>query len=429
MSANKSFFGNASYYLISNIINAAIPFLLLPILTKVLSPEDYGIVAMFSIMMGIFSALTGLSVNGVIGVRYFQLSKEKLAEYVGSCVSILLISTTLISLLVFILSTWLEKVSGVPSYWLLCAVVFSGIQFICNIRLAIWQSSKQAKKYGAFQICQSLLNACLTLIFIFNFSMGWEGRVLGQVGAIGIFGLVSMWMLIRDGFLIRSKDWRIHSIDVMKFGLPLIPHSIGGMLISTGGQFIVTNTLGIGETGLYAIGAQFGMVMGVISEAFVRAYAPWMFEKLKDDTISGRSYLVGISYVVFSFFLLLSIIGAALVFLAFPYLVGDKYMPARLLTGFFVVGGGFSGMYFAVAGFFFFTSKTKFVSIVTISSGIISLGLMLVLGKRWGVNGIAFGYLLSQCIMFIIAWLLSNRVHPMPWTQFRLAYAMVSKKG
>lgn len=39
----------ASVYLTSNILNSAIPFLLLPILTRYLSTEEYGKIAMFQI--------------------------------------------------------------------------------------------------------------------------------------------------------------------------------------------------------------------------------------------------------------------------------------------------------------------------------------------------------------------------------------------
>jgi O-antigen/teichoic acid export membrane protein len=66
-------FGKAGIFLGANIVSAGIPFLLLPFLTKALTPSDYGIVAMFGVMVNVFGTLTGLSVHGAIGVRYFEL--------------------------------------------------------------------------------------------------------------------------------------------------------------------------------------------------------------------------------------------------------------------------------------------------------------------------------------------------------------------
>lgn len=53
---SRKLFGNAAIYLGANILNAGIPFLLLPILTHVLTPADYGIVAMFSVVVSILGA-------------------------------------------------------------------------------------------------------------------------------------------------------------------------------------------------------------------------------------------------------------------------------------------------------------------------------------------------------------------------------------
>ena len=429
MNIRSKLFGNAAIYLGANLLNAGIPFLLLPILTRVLTPADYGTVAMFGIVLSVLGAFTGLSVHGAIGVRYFQLERKELAEYVGACVWILVVSTALIFMLVATFGSSLALISGVPIDWLLVAVVLSGVQFLCNIRLSLWQISGEAKKYGIFQISQSLLNAGFSLIFILMIGLAWQGRVLGQALAIVIFGIVAVRWLFKDGLFRKPRGWRAQTLDALRFGVPLVPHVIGGLVISTGGQFLVTNMLGVSETGLYVVGVQVGMAMGLVSDAFVKSYGPWLYEKLKDESITGRHFIVGITYCVFIVFLLLSGIFTVGVFLIFPFIVGDEFLQAKFLTPFFVFGNGFVGMYYAVAGFFFFTSKTKFVSIVTISSGIISILSMWILGETFGLKGISFGYLLSQVVMFMLAWVLSNFVHPMPWFQLRAAFSAVSSGG
>ena len=78
MNLRSKLFGNAAIYLGANILNAGIPFLLLPILTRVLTPADYGTVAMFGIVLSVLGAFTGLSVHGAIGVRYFSWIKGRL---------------------------------------------------------------------------------------------------------------------------------------------------------------------------------------------------------------------------------------------------------------------------------------------------------------------------------------------------------------
>jgi O-antigen/teichoic acid export membrane protein len=420
------FFGNAAIYLGANVFNAGIPFLLLPVLTRVLTPADYGIIAMFAVALSVLGAFSGLSVHGAVGVRYFQLEKKELAEYVGTCVGILVVSTTAVFMIVAVFSSWLTAVSGIPKDWLLTATVLSGFQFLGNILLSLWLSAGQAMKYGAFQISQSLFNAISSLILIIMVGLAWRGRVLGQTMAIGIFGFIALWQLSRNRLIKRPITWRTQSLDALKFGIPLIPHVIGGLIIATAGQFLVTNMFGISETGIYVVGAQIGSAMGLISDAFAKSYGPWMYERLRDDSVAGRHFIVGVTYYVFFVFIIFSAAASIGIFIIFPYIVGDNFVDAKYLTTFFIFGNGFVGMYYAVAGFFFYSSKTKFISIVTISSGIISILAMWSLGQWLGLKGVALGYLSSQVIMFLLAWIMSSLVYPMPWFQIRYALAAVS---
>jgi O-antigen/teichoic acid export membrane protein len=166
--------------------------------------------------------------------------------------------------------------------------------------------------------------------------------------------------------------------------------------------------------------------MGLISDAFAKSYGPWMYEKLRDDSVAGRHFIVGVTYYIFFVFLVFSTIASIGIFIIFPYIVGDDFLRAKYLTTFFIFGNGFVGMYYAVAGFFFYSSKTKFVSIVTISSGIISILAMWYFGQWLGLKGVALGYFFSQVILFLLAWFVSSLVYPMPWLQIRYALAAVS---
>src|SRR4030042_4155093 len=157
MDSVKTLLGNASIYTGANILNAAIPFLLMPVLTRVLSPADYGTVAMFGIVVTIMGAFTGLSVHGAVGVRYFQLDRQRMPSYVGACLAILAVSSTVMAIVVVVCLRWLEIVAHVPGNWLLVAVVTSGAQFVINIRLSLWQGEHKGILFGAFPVSQRLL--------------------------------------------------------------------------------------------------------------------------------------------------------------------------------------------------------------------------------------------------------------------------------
>ena len=425
MRVSAKLVGNAGIYLGANIINAGIPFLLMPVLTRVLSPADYGTIAMFAIVLSVFGAFTGLSVHGAVSVRYFQLDRRELAEYVGTCVGILLASTAIVFLAVLVLGDLLVDATGVPVDWLLVAVVLSGFQFLGNVRLALWQASGEALRYGRFQIGQSLVNAVLSLLLILLVGMAWQGRLIGQGVAVTTFGLLAIYQLQRDELLKPPSDWKSTAIDALGFGLPLIPHVLGGLALAVSGQVVTNAFFGAAEAGYYAVAMQLGAVVGLLADAFVKVYGPWLYGELKKDDRENKSFIVGVTYIVFVFFTLASVSISFGLVLIIPYFLGLQFSQTKVLVPVVVIGYGLTGMYYAIAGFFFFTSNTKFISVVTLVSGCVMVAIMLVLAKYFGTYGVALGFVAGQLVMLSLAVFVSNRIYPMPWFDLRLAYHSV----
>lgn len=82
---SNTLLAGTTVYLVANILNAIIPFALLPVLTRYLSPEEYGQVAMFQTLLGALMAFIGLSMQGAAGRKFYDgsLGKDDLAEYIG----------------------------------------------------------------------------------------------------------------------------------------------------------------------------------------------------------------------------------------------------------------------------------------------------------------------------------------------------------
>lgn len=185
---NSSLFKASGLYTVFSIVNASIPFLLLPILTRYLSPEDYGIVAMFNILISVIGLFTGLSVHGAINRAYFDKDID-FKEYVANCIYILALSSLFTLGVVFIAREYLYKLTGVPESWILIAVLISFFQFLILSNLVIYQAKLEAKKYGFIQLGQGLLNAILSIAFVVLLSMKWEGRLLAQFLSVLVFGI------------------------------------------------------------------------------------------------------------------------------------------------------------------------------------------------------------------------------------------------
>ena len=414
MSTIKTLLGNTSIYTGANILNAAIPFLLMPVLTRVLSPADYGTIAMFGIVVSIMGAFTGLSVHGAVGVRYFQLERQRMPSYVGGCLAILAVSSAVMLVVVLVCRRWLEIVAHVPGNWLLVAVLISGAQFLINIRLSLWQVQHKAIRYGAFQVSQSLLNASLSLFLVLGLGMAWEGRVLGQAMAVIAFMMIALFFLHRQSEVSRPKT--THDVrDALKFGVPLIPHVIGGLLIATTDRFMITNMLDVAQAGIYMVALQLGLVLGLLTDSFNRSYAPYLMEVLAKEDQTRDHKIVRGTYIYF----IVVTVAALLLGLAAPellsVLVGEQFRAAAGAVFYVAIGYAFGGMYYMVANYIFFASKTGYLAVATLASGMFNIVATYFLIKVNGILGAAQAFMLSQAMIFLCTWWLAQRFRPMPW--------------
>ena len=401
-------------FALTNALAAGLPLLLLPLLTRVLSPEDYGLVAMYSVVLSALGAFTGLSVHGAVGMRYFDRAEIDFPQYVGACLAILVVTTSAVLLLVWIAQTPLETLTSLPAEWLVIAVLTSGLQFILLIRLSIFQSAKKANMFGLFRVSQTVLDAVLSVALVLFLSLAWEGRLIGMSAAIVVLGVVSLISLAHGGWInlaVRGE----HVRNALKFGVPLVPHVVGGMLIAMADRFMITNLLGVGSTGVYMVAVQIGLGVYLLADACSRAISPWVIEVIKEQNARKNILIARYYYIYFTFILFVAFFlgGTAPYFLSF--LVGNAFQGAAPLIMTIAIGQAFGGMYLVVANVIFYKNKTLQLAAITISCGMLNALLSYFLLPVEGIQGAAHAYLAAQLVMFVATFALSQKLYPLPW--------------
>lgn len=414
---SKKALSNGSIFLFANILNASIPFLLLPILTRVLTPEDYGVVAMFAIFLTLINAFVGLSVHGAINVQYFKLDSEKFAEYVTSCLILLIASATIVFLIVFIAGRFFEELIGIPHRWMLIAVVVSFFQFFVSIRLVIWVVTGSATNYGAFQISQTTLNAGLSLLLVVYLGLMWEGRLLGQSIAVITFGLLALVLIYKAGYIKAPCHAGADITDALKFGIPLIPHTIGAFVIFSTDRVVISNLLDVTAVGIYMVGLQLGQAMGLVSDSFNKVYSPWLMKNLSDQDINKEKIVLN-TYLAMFALLLAGLTWYFVAFFLLPFLVGEEFQESANILLYMCLGFSLTGLYYLVTNYIFYSKKTKYLAAITFFCGALNIPLTYYLVNLYGLTGAAIAFLTIQILFFILTWLLAARVFPMPWLFF-----------
>jgi hypothetical protein len=99
------------------------------------------------------------------------------------------------------------------------------------------------------------------------------------------------------------------------------------------------------------------------------------------------------------------------------------------LSLWFLLGGAAGAVYLNVAGLYFFSGKTEWISLATVTAAALAFLAAAPLVRTHGLLGGAQTYLLAQCSLLLLAWALSLRVMPLPWSRLALALRTLAPRA
>lgn len=411
---NSSLFKSSGIYTLANVINASIPFFLLPILTRYLSTADYGIVSMFQTVLLFLYPFVSLNVDSAIGRRYYDKKEINFSQYVGNGFIISFASSTIIFIIFLIFSALLSFYTAIPRLWLLAAVAVSLCQYIINVLLIIWQVKVKPIWYGIFQILQTLMNFGLTAVLVIMLNRTWQGRLEAHIYTMLIFALLAAYILYRNNLMKLAYN-RSYIIDALKYGIPLIPHTVGWMVAIIADRFFLTNLVGIEQTGIYTVAFQIGVIIRMLVSSFNTAYYPWLFERLKQNDFNVKIKIVKFTYIYFLALILLLSLFYILSPWFIKFYVGKEFYDSTNYIIWIAGGFVFYGMYLMLTNYIFYSEKTIVLGWISSSIAIINIPLTYFLIKKNNTLGAAQATLISHFLLFIFTWLAVTRVYKMPW--------------
>lgn len=410
----RSLIKSLGIYSFFGIFSQLIPFLLLPIITHYLSPADYGVLAMLNVTIALAIIFIGLNTDAAVGREFFERDKIDFPSYITNCLYISLICCVTMLPVIFFWGTYLTPVTGLPLE-LLCIVPFIALaRYIIQLRLVTWQSAIRPLPYTVVQLGQIITEIGLAIIFITYLKKGLVGRIDSILISSILFSIISL-ILLRNEQYLKWKFNKKYIQSALIFGLPMIPHTIGGIAISMMDRTLLINMTNSEQVGLYFIGFQIGNVLNMMMLTFNRAWSPWLFNRLAENNPVTNQKIVRLSY---SFFALILI---ALAFLClinpyiFKYVIGPEFAAGQKVVSWVALGSAFHGMYYIVTAYITFARKTHILAWITFLLALVNLVASYYFIDKNGYIGAAQGTAFSYFLAFILTWILAAKVYPMPW--------------
>ncbi len=276
---------DAAVYGTSSVLSQALALFLLPILSDYLTPEDFGLVAMLTVLTTLFVPLANLGMSNSIFRRFSTCrdDAERTNVLTIGLVSIVIASVSLCVLGMF-WSGWLSSLlTGSPDYrrlvnWSLLSATFNSIGVV---GIVVLRADRRVKSIAVLNIVKLLVSAAATLFFLFAEGMKAEGIILGTlagdaVGMVASFGVTfrRFKLTIHDSSMIRP---------MLSYGLPFLPTQLQTLGLTLLGQYIIRAFLGLDAAGLYNVAFKLAVPLAFVVDSVHKAWVPYKFHIYAHD--------------------------------------------------------------------------------------------------------------------------------------------------
>ncbi len=388
-------------YFIGNAFDKAVAFLTIPIFTKLLSTEEYGITTTYLAWVGILSVVITLSLGNSIRAAVSDFPNDE-NRFISSIFFLGTISATASSSLIILFS----YIFGYGNYLLLiaCCCIHS---YSASILQAIQLKHLMKVEYVKRTVLQSLPNLLvvgLSILFIFNLkSEKYYGRVLAYTIVFGLIAFSYVVYYFFKGKTFFNKQFLKYAL---KFSLPVIIHSLSTVVLSQSDRIMINTLYSSSEAGIYGLAYQFGMLPLVITTTLESLWIPWFTEKMKNndyDSISKMTWPYIIAACI-SCVCIMLVSPEVLKFMSSEPYYGAVYMiPPVITASFFMFLASIS------IDFEYYYKDTKTIAINTIIAATLNILLNLWLIPKYGGVAAAYTTVFSYFASYFAHFLVTKR--------------------
>lgn len=377
----------------ANLITKGISYLTSPIFTRILTTEEYGrvsvfftwvqilgIIAMFSLSMGVFS----------VGMSDYP---DKRDEY---SFSMLVLSNTI----TIAFSVVLILLYPVVNNWLhmdFALVLLMCLIFLLQPAYNFWyQRQRFELKYKAvvaWAIASAFFSPLIAIILILRIKNVDHAnlRIFGTEIPL-LLMYIGFYMLLarKSKFTVNRTYWK----TAFLFNLPLIPHYLSTYMLSSADRIMISHIVNDSATAYYSVANAVASIALVIWSAINGSLTPYIYEKCKTKEYKSIAKVTNPLISAFG-------IACVLVIMLAPEVVQimatKGYMEAIYVIPPIVGGVFFQVQYHLYANVMYYYKKPKFVMIGSVSATILNIVLNYIFISKYGF--LAAGYTTLFCYM------------------------------
>ena len=356
-------------YVVGEMTAKAVPFLLLPYLTRVLGTTGFGDLSYYLSLTAFIVIAMSLSQNGALTRYFYVYGRHGLGNILLAgglySVGVLLIGTAI---------SWL-----LHSELLFYCFFTAFLQTLIQNQLALRQCQKRPFSYLTIQLGLALGNLLWTLLIFQFFAGDTTDKVAQRLIAIILahgFTFVAALAWAKYQFAIKfrftPKRLKLGLGYILTLGLPLLLHGLSYTIKGQLDRVLIHQRFNSHELGIYSAGVQVASSLTIVIMAVNSALVPHLYERLKSQrmTVMQLHRLFWLSLMVP---VMLTAMAWAMPSSLMAWLLGSDFAQSQYYVVMFVLAFSLIIPYLLLVNFLFYHAKSAQISLCSVISTVVYL--------------------------------------------------------
>ena len=399
-------------YGFGHVLTRLATFLLLPLLTNALNPDDYGIISIIYIFIGFSMTFYRYGMDTALMKFYIESNNPK--SYFSSILFIQVVTSLILSGLLFLAKNIIQPILIGNGQTILITyiaiIIFCDI--IWNLIIITLRATEKAFQFVSFNLFNVILLVGLTIYFVNTKQMGVEGVLLGNVYASFILLLSSGFLLI-NRFSISTINFNIIN-KIIKFGLPFLPAAIFGIIMEGSDRFILRYMMDETAVGIYSAGYKLGIFGLLIVMGFSMGWTPYFLKYNKNqESNANYSAITTLFLGIYGFLgIIITLVLPQIKYISiYGYtLIGADYFDGISIAPIILMSYYFFGLYVLMLPRIYKYESTAKIPYFKLAGACSNIMLNIILIPKFGIVGSAFSTLISFAIMSYYIFYNGNRL-------------------
>lgn len=406
----KNLLKDAFIYGLGNFSSTLVAFVLIPVLTRTLSVDGYGALALANVFIVLGSNILGLGIgSSVFNELIHSESPDEKRSICGTAFISIFLACIFAVMLGFILlffeGALVRRVFSTATFVFILLSILTGI-----ITPVIFSVFRALNKVNAFCFLASF-GAAMTLVFTIVCVFAAPGSVASVLLARSLSGfftflLAAYWL---HDILAPAFSFPVLK-KLLSFGLPLVPSSLMLWVLDLSDRFLLQIYRGTKEVGVYSLGYQYASVLSFPLIAFQLAWPQALIGYAQEKNGSrqvGRIFKYYIFFVSACAVFLISFTDECLALLGTSH-----FREARQVVPAVTAGYIFYGVYLLAVAGVYVRKDSRWVPWITFAGCAVNITGNVIFLPSYGILAAAYTTLSAYLVMAVVMWLSVYKTYP-----------------